>query len=141
MVARTRQRRARIAVPPPDSATRVIPGEGPNGQPLLVLGAEIDIKGSVYIDAAVHLEATIDGELRCSELTIPAHVKARGTMVAERVVVYGTVHGAIYADEIVLHPGCKVEGEIYHKRLMLEAGAYFEGKSRRVDDPIGLLPD
>jgi hypothetical protein len=31
-----------------------------------------------------------------------------------------------------------VEGDIYHQSLALEQGAYFEGRSRRSDDPMGL---
>jgi cytoskeletal protein CcmA (bactofilin family) len=31
-----------------------------------------------------------------------------------------------------------VEGDIYHQSLALEQGAYFEGRSRRCDDPMGL---
>jgi cytoskeletal protein CcmA (bactofilin family) len=31
-----------------------------------------------------------------------------------------------------------VEGDIYHQSLALEQGAYFEGRSRRSDDPMGV---
>ena len=29
-----------------------------------------------------------------------------------------------------------VEGDIFHQSLAIEQGAYFEGKSRRSDDPL-----
>jgi cytoskeletal protein CcmA (bactofilin family) len=31
-----------------------------------------------------------------------------------------------------------VEGDIFHQSLAIEQGAYFEGKSRRDDDPLSV---
>jgi cytoskeletal protein CcmA (bactofilin family) len=31
-----------------------------------------------------------------------------------------------------------VEGDVYHRKLAIEQGAYFEGKSRRSDDPMAV---
>jgi len=108
---------------------------------VVVLGPEVDIAGSVYIDAAVRLEGAIDGEIRCTELELTRIGRVRGTIVAERVTVFGEVtNGAIYANELALRPGCRVEAEIYHEHLQLDAGSYFDGKSRRVEDPTALAP-
>ena len=38
--------------------------------------------------------------------------------------------------KIILQSESKVEGDLYHKSLAIEQGAYFEGKSRRVEDPL-----
>jgi len=108
----------------------------------LLLGSEVDVAGSIYIDARVRLEGTIDGEIRCTELEIARQGRVRGGIVAERVVIYGTVaEGSIYANVLVLKPGCSVEAEIFHEHLQLDQGSYFDGKSRRVNDPTALVPD
>ena len=105
------------------------------------LGPEVDIAGSVYIDAAVVLEGFIDGEIRCSELELGAQGKVRGRIVADRVTIFGTVtDGAIYASVLNLRPGCRVEAEIYHEHLQLDQGSYFDGKSRHITDPAALAP-
>lgn len=107
----------------------------------LVLVAEIDIAGSVYIDARVRLEGVVDGEIRCTELEITPQARVRGRIVAERVTIYGAVsEGSIYANVLILKPGCSVEAEIYHEHLQLDQGSYFDGKSRRVTDPTALAP-
>ena len=112
------------------------PAAGP-----LLLGSEVDIAGSVYIDAAVLLDGVIDGEIRCTELHIGRDARVRGLIVAERVIVYGEVtDGAIYANELALKPGCRVEAEIYHEHLQLDPGSYFDGKSRRVENPTAMAP-
>jgi cytoskeletal protein CcmA (bactofilin family) len=38
---------------------------------------------------------------------------------------------------VTLQSMSHVEGDIYHQSLALEQGAYFEGRSRRSDDPMG----
>ena len=107
----------------------------------LLLGPEVDVAGSIYIDGNVRLEGTIDGEIRCTELDVGKQARVRGRIVAERVTVYGTVvAGSIYANVLILRPGCNVEAEIYHEQLQLEQGSYFDGKSRRVTDPTTLAP-
>ena len=105
------------------------------------IGTEFDVLGSIYIDAHVRLDGTIDGEIRCQELEVSKIGRIRGIIVAERVTVYGTVaDGRIYASVLILRPGCSVEAEIYHEHLQLEQGSYFDGKSRRVSDPASLAP-
>ena len=105
------------------------------------VGTEFDVVGSIYIDAHVRLDGSIDGEIRCQELDISKQGRVRGVIVAERVTVYGTVQdGSIYANVLILRPGCTVEAEIYHEHLQLEQGSYFDGKSRRVTDPTALAP-
>jgi cytoskeletal protein CcmA (bactofilin family) len=37
---------------------------------------------------------------------------------------------------ITLQAPSHVEGDIFHQSLAIEQGAYFEGKSRRSDDPL-----
>lgn len=109
---------------------------------VLVFGPEVDIIGSVYVDGVVRLEGSIVGEIRCTSLDVSGTAAVRGRVVAETVTVYGTVAvGEIYATTLVLKPGCSVEAEIYHEHLQLEAGSYFDGKSRRVNDPVGMAPD
>jgi cytoskeletal protein CcmA (bactofilin family) len=31
-----------------------------------------------------------------------------------------------------------IEGDVFHRSLAIEQGAYFEGKSRRTDDPMSV---
>jgi len=42
---------------------------------------------------------------------------------------------------VTLQAQSHVEGDIYHQSLAIEQGAYFEGKSRRTDDPLSTKAD
>ena len=116
-------------------------GTAPTADNLIVITPEFDVIGSICIDARVRLEAIIDGEIRCTALEVTREAQVRGRIVAETVTIYGTVTaGSIYANVLVLKPGCSVEAEIFHEHLQLETGSYFDGKSRRVSNPTSLAP-
>jgi cytoskeletal protein CcmA (bactofilin family) len=51
-------------------------------------------------------------------------------------VVRGKVIGSIRGLRVTLQSQSHVEGDIFHQSLAIEQGAYFEGKSRRSDDPM-----
>lgn len=56
--------------------------------------------------------------------------------MAEDIVVRGHLVGSIKGLRITLQAPSHVEGDIFHQSLAIEQGAYFEGKSRRSDDPL-----
>jgi cytoskeletal protein CcmA (bactofilin family) len=59
-----------------------------------------------------------------------------GGVIAEDIVVRGRVVGSIRGLRVTLQAQSHVEGDIFHQSLAIEQGAYFEGKSRRSDDPL-----
>jgi cytoskeletal protein CcmA (bactofilin family) len=135
-----RGRRVRKVAGMTDAGAVAVPEAAAKDEKHVTLGAEIDVAGSIYVDGVVRLEGTIDGEIRCTAIEVTRDSHVRGRIVAERVTVYGTVSaGSIYANTLVLRPGCHVEAEIYYEELQLEAGSYFDGKSRRVTDPTAMV--
>jgi len=111
-----------------------------SGTSSLVVSAGVTIVGTVTLQGEVLIEGTVDGEVRCSALHIAEQAVVEGLIVAEKVVVLGEFSGAIYADELILGGGSAVEGEIHHRKLVLEKGCIFEGQSRRHDDPRSMAP-
>ncbi len=63
-----------------------------------------------------------------------------GGIIAEEVVVRGHVMGSIRGKRVILQASSHVEGDVYHQSLAIEQGAFFEGKSRRADDPLAGAP-
>jgi cytoskeletal protein CcmA (bactofilin family) len=62
-----------------------------------------------------------------------------GSVIAEDIVVRGRVVGSIRGLRVTLQAQSHVEGDIFHQSLAIEQGAYFEGKSRRSDDPLAEI--
>lgn len=102
------------------------------------LGSHVSIDGDVEIAGDVTLTGRIAGSLRCRALVVEPDGELQGFAVCDSIIVFGTVIGQIYANTITLKGGCTVEGEAYHQQLILENDAYFEGKSRRHEDPKSL---
>ena len=94
-----------------------------------VIAKGLKIVGSVTAEGLVEVNGQIEGELRCSSLVIARGAHVTGTIAAERVVVDGKVEGPIHGGEVLLKSQAYVVGDIHHKSLAIEKGAYFEGRS------------
>lgn len=112
----------------------------PEYPPELTVGRDVSMQGLFTCDGLVRIEGRLQGEVRCGTLLVSRQGIVEGRIVAEHVVVYGTVQGDIYAQLIELMADCSVEGEIYHADLHLQQGSWFEGKSRRHVDAVALAP-
>jgi cytoskeletal protein CcmA (bactofilin family) len=89
-------------------------------------------KGEIQVDGV------IEGDVNCGSLLLGDKSQITGGVIAEDVVVRGRVIGSIQGLRVTLQAQSHVEGDIYHQSLAIEQGAYFEGKSRRSDDPLSL---
>ena len=62
-----------------------------------------------------------------------------GGVAAEDVIVRGHIVGSVRGLRITLQAQSHVEGDIFAQSLAIEQGAYFEGKSRRSDNPLAEI--
>lgn len=107
----------------------------------LILGHGTRLFGCLETTGEVQVQCEIEGEIRGRRVIVGKSARIAGTVVADEVVVNGKIDdGFIFADKIILGEGCNVTGELYYKALDIEAGSYYEGKSRRVDDPKSKAP-
>jgi cytoskeletal protein CcmA (bactofilin family) len=98
------------------------------------------VAGDVVVDGALRIVGVVDGNIRCRSLEVGVGAHVDGTIVAERVSILGSVYGHVYADHLTLAVGCRVEADLFHGALVVEADTHFEGKSRRHPNPTSLMP-
>jgi cytoskeletal protein CcmA (bactofilin family) len=67
--------------------------------------------------------------------------RVTGTVVAQRVIVRGTISGVIRGATVTLQSSSHVECDIHHMSLAIEQGAEFDGRCRRAADAKGLIAD
>jgi len=96
------------------------------------------IEGGIDYPGPLIIEGTVLGEVNCLSLIVSERGVVEGTIKSESVTVMGEVSGEIFANELTLKAACLVNADIVHKKLMLENGSFFEGKSRRHTNPLGL---
>jgi cytoskeletal protein CcmA (bactofilin family) len=94
-----------------------------------VIAEGLKIVGSVTAEGLVEVNGQVEGELHCTSLFISRGAHVNGTVAADRVVVDGTVEGPIQGGDVVLKSHAHVVGDIHHRSLAIESGAFFDGRS------------
>ena len=103
-----------------------------------IIGEDLTITGNVSSKGEIQVDGQIQGDVHCGSLLLGDKSQITGGVVAEDVVVRGHVIGSIRGLRVTLQSQSHVEGDIYHQSLAIEQGAYFEGKSRRSDNPLAV---
>jgi cytoskeletal protein CcmA (bactofilin family) len=124
------ERPATYAKAPTPAASKMVPS---------IIGEDLTIKGNVNSKGEIQVDGDIQGDINCGSLLLGDKSHVSGNVVAEDVVVRGRVVGSIRGLRVTLQAQSHVEGDIFHQSLAIEQGAYFEGKSRRSDDPLAEL--
>ena len=101
-----------------------------------IIGEDLMIVGNVTSNGEIQVDGEIQGDVHCGSLLLGETSKITGSVIAEDIVVRGRVTGSVRGLRVTLQAQSHVEGDIYHQSLAIEQGAYFEGKSRRSDDPF-----
>lgn len=104
-----------------------------------ILGDDLSITGNISSKGEIQIDGEVQGDIYCSSMIVGENAHVSGGIAAEDVVVRGKVTGSIRGIRVTLQANSQVEGDIYHQSLAIEQGAYFEGKSRRSDDPLADL--
>jgi len=109
------------------SASKMVPS---------IIGEDLTITGNVTSKGEIQVDGEIQGDIHCGSLLLGDKSQVNGSVIAEDVVVRGKVMGSVRGLRVTLQAQSHVEGDIFHQSLAIEQGAYFEGKSRRSDDPM-----
>lgn len=106
-----------------------------------VVGMDLTVTGNLTSNGEVHIEGEVQGDVRCASLIVGDNARVTGGVVAEDVVIRGNLMGTIRGMRVTLQSSSHVEGDIFHKSLAIEQGAFFEGKSRRAEDPTAVTAE
>ncbi len=101
-----------------------------------VIGEDLTVTGNVISKGEVQVDGEVQGDVHCSSLVVGEKATITGGILAEDVIVRGRVLGSVRAQRVTLQSTSHVEGDIHHQSLAIEQGAFFEGKSRRSDNPM-----
>jgi cytoskeletal protein CcmA (bactofilin family) len=102
------------------------------------IGADLSITGNLESKGEIQIEGEVQGDVHAARIIIGEHARITGALVADEVVVRGSVQGSIRGNNVTFQAASHIEGDVFHRSLAIEQGAYFEGKSRRTDDPMSV---
>jgi cytoskeletal protein CcmA (bactofilin family) len=125
------------------TASRSAPLRSHPAEPLpkSVIGNDLKIVGQglkIISQGTLQVDGDIEGDVEGVEVIIGEQGKVAGTVLAQRVIVRGTVLGVIRGVSITLQSTCHVESDIHHMSLAIEQGAHFHGHSRREKSEASL---
>ena len=116
-----------------DTAARLDPAQrsNGNGKPS-VIGRDLKIKGDLICNGDIQIDGEVEGDVQSHSLTIGEGANVKGTVSGNNVRVYGSFNGQLKGQSVALAKTAKLVGDVSHETLAVEAGAHFEGNSRRI---------
>lgn len=90
-----------------------------------VLLGELQFEGSVRLEGRFEGNGSIKGAIY-----IAADAHWDGNLIADLVIVSGTVHGDTAAERIILLEGARVIGSLVSAKIHIQHGALFSGAMR-----------
>jgi cytoskeletal protein CcmA (bactofilin family) len=99
--------------------------------PQSVIAADVEITGTIISTGSVRIDGKLDGELNCTgDAIIGKSAVIKGNLVVNAVTIEGTLNGNVTAkDRIEMKSTARVTGDIKAKRLSVEDGVTFVGRS------------
>ena len=128
---------ARAGAPPALPGARA--GQGPpTARAVSVIGPDLVVTGNLETSGDLQIDGDVQGDVQAARIVVTQQARVIGDLLANEIVIGGVVQGSIRANYVTFQSASHIEGEVYHRKLAIERGAYFEGKSRRTDDPLSV---
>jgi cytoskeletal protein CcmA (bactofilin family) len=132
----------------PASSPRTDSAETPSARKAIacsLIAENVSLEGNLASDGDVQLDGAVRGDLKVAHLSIGETGHIEGVVTADAVEVRGHVAGAITAKTVRLYATARVDGDITHSQLTVEAGAQFAGRSVKLVPPVpeqlSLVPE
>jgi cytoskeletal protein CcmA (bactofilin family) len=97
----------------------------------------LTITGNPTSNGAIQIEGEVHGDIHAARIIVGEQGQNTGNVVANDIIVQGTVRGSINGN-LTVQASSGVEGDIFHKLLAKEQGAFFESRIRRSNDPMAI---
>ncbi|MCU0893605.1 MAG: polymer-forming cytoskeletal protein [Rhodospirillales bacterium] len=98
-----------------------------------LLGTDLRITGDIASSGEVQVDGQVEGDIIADCLIVSETGVVDGSVAANSVRVLGTVNGPITAGSVKLGRSARVTGDIVHRALSVEEGAFVSGHCRRSD--------
>ncbi|MEM6490562.1 MAG: polymer-forming cytoskeletal protein [Pseudomonadota bacterium] len=106
----------------------------PSATPPSVVSYDMRVFGDVLSDGDVQIEGAVHGDVKAAALTVGAHAVVKGSVICEFARIMGEVDGEIFARRVLLAKTASVRGDIVHENISIDAGAFIDGRCRRMGE-------
>lgn len=119
--------------PPAQDPVRPQTRTGGSGVPSII-SADLRVVGDLISEGDVQIEGVVEGDVKSKSLTIGENALIKGSVISDSVRIRGTVDGEIFSRSVLLAKSSRVRGDITHESIAIEAGAYLDGRCRRLEE-------
>jgi cytoskeletal protein CcmA (bactofilin family) len=102
-----------------------------------VISADLSVSGQdvhVISKGKIRVEGRIQGDVLGTEVVIGDVGEVEGVVAGDTVRVFGVILGTIRGVQVAIEAGAKVEADVHHHTLSVDARAQIEGRVRRARD-------
>ena len=92
------------------------------------LGPRTGIAGTLEIDGELVICGRVKGQIAALRLVIGAGGHVEGDIVANHVVITGSLNGRVFAPTVAIEDGATVDGRIFHTTVTVARGAKVKGR-------------
>lgn len=128
----------RTGAPPALPGARAGRTPPPAARVVSVIGPDLAVTGNLETTGELQIEGDVQGDIYAGRIVVAEQARVIGDLRANEIVIGGAVQGSIRGNNVTFKSASHIEGEVYHRKLAIEQGAYFEGKSRRSEDPMAV---
>jgi len=98
------------------------------------------ITGDIAFSDGLRVDGNVSGNIRANDavasiLVISESAKVIGEVVADHIIINGSVHGPVHARQMLeLQPKARIEGDVQYAALEMHQGALIAGQLRPILD-------
>ena len=92
-----------------------------------IISKALKIKGECESTEDIQIDGQIEGDVHGVGVKIGQDAKVKGTVFGDEVELAGTVEGKIESKKVVLTGTARMIGDIWHKDIKVDSGAYING--------------
>lgn len=129
------------ALPPQVPLARAAPRPARASGSSSTIGPNLRITGNLESSGELQIDGEVQGDIHAARVVVGQQGQVTGAVIADEIDIGGTVQGSIRGNNVTFRSASHIEGDVFHRALTIEQGAYFEGKSRRSNDPMSVAPE
>lgn len=104
-----------------------------------LIGPDLVVSGNLTTPGDLQIDGVVEGDINCQSLVIGPSATVAGHIAAVEVLVRGTLAGNIEARTVTLSKTARVNGDILHETIAIEAGAMLEGRLTGRNRSLGAV--
>ena len=95
---------------------------------LSIIGEGIELSGEINTEGNIHIDGSMSGVIRANEVVIGPNGNFDGEIIADMLIINGTIKGKFTIKNLHLRAGGLLQGRAKYEILIVESGGKIQGE-------------